>query len=171
MRVLCSACAGAEVVSCAVTLLNSGHMTVSGLSVTGADNNCSTTQLAPSATQHCSMWAPATAADGVYELTASVSGTALGPKPLPAVPPAQVKFAGPEATVGLLQVSLAANATMVTKPGEAIMLTVTAVSGPLLPFAAACGVVLPTVYTPAPCRRFPGRHVITGYGPARVCNC
>lgn len=57
-----------------------------------------------------------------------ISGTVVGPKVLPAVPPSQVKVAVPQAKVALLQVLLEANNSMVTRAGQSVMLTATVVS-------------------------------------------
>lgn len=123
-------CAGTEVVSCPVTLVNTGHMLITNVTATGLDNNCSTPEMPPSAITHCSMWTPVDAATNVYHLEVVVSGTAAGPKPLPTVPTVNVEIANPQATlaVPMLQVFLTANTTVVNKAEEAVMLTVTAVS-------------------------------------------
>jgi hypothetical protein len=57
-----------------------------------------------------------------------LSGTAVGPKKLPAVPPSRVRVAAPQASVALLQVVLVANSSIVTRAGQSVMLTATVVS-------------------------------------------
>lgn len=108
-------------------------MRITSVAVLGDSNNCSKALMAPDETLNCSMSRKLVQSEyeqGSFTLrAANISGTALGPTPLPHAAADVTSTVQPLLTqVPQLNASLAVNRTKVYKAGDTVLYTITAVS-------------------------------------------
>lgn len=119
----CAGSSAGNVSTCEVVVTNTGNVRIENVNVTGDDNTCSKSLMAPSELFVCSMSRTMMQSDfeaGKFLLTADgVTGAARGPTPLPvtANDSAQVATPGLNQTP-LLDVEVTTNITQVHKAGK-----------------------------------------------------
>lgn len=121
----------AGTLTCPLTVQNVGNVPFADVAVNGNDNNCSAVMLGPGQTMQCNMWGGVNASTTTHGLAAtSVNGTAWGAAAQPKVPVARVVVANPAAAnaTAVLVVSVSTNVSVISRPGEAVLVTFTLVS-------------------------------------------
>lgn len=130
MRVIAYCCL-AGTLTCPLAVQNVGTVPFADVAVNGNNNNCSAVVLSPGQTIQCNMWGDVNASTTTYGLAAtSVNGTAWSSAAQPKVPAARIVVANPAAAnaTAVLVVSVSSNVSVVSRPGEAVLITFTLVS-------------------------------------------